>query len=143
MSKLNKASLTYLHILFVIWSLLDYFSVLSKTDVPDDPTELFSEIIESDGLTHIQFAVPKIPNHHRDHTVLQLVDIYNDYLRIVLLPSQTYLKPYKNGSTYLDIIEPLYIDTVYEDSAYLFIDVLLVDSPLAFKHVRNFENIRF
>lgn len=138
--KLKKSDIEYLHILHIIWQLVDYYSKLFQIIIGNDPTKIPVRLYKHDGITHLTFTFQKVQNTVRDYTVLEMKDILNEYLRYVLLPNQLMLFPYHNGNNLYDYLEPLYVDLVYEDSGYINLDVIYVDNLLAYKHVRNKED---
>lgn len=139
MKRLEKTDLIYLHILYVIWQLVDYYSALFKVDAGQDPAKIPTEIRVKDGITYLRFSFPKILNEQTKYPVLQMRDIYNDYLRINLLPAQNVIRPFSNGSAVYDIVEALFVDSVFENESDLFLEVVYVDNSLAFHYVRNKE----
>ena len=143
MARLTKKSPEYLHILFIIFQLIEYFGKLLKIDAGESPTDIPSQISEKEGITTLTFSFPKIIGEERGYTILEMQTILNDYLRIVLLPSQKYLRPYKNGRGIYDMIEPLYVDSVIEDESNIYIDVIYITSPLEYSYVRKQEKIKF
>lgn len=143
MARLTKKSPEYLYILYIIFLLVEYFGKLLKIDAGECPTEIPTQISEKKGITTLTFFFPKIIGEERGYTILKIQDILNDYLRIVLLPSQKYLQPYKNGHSIYDIIEPLYVDSVIEDETYMYIEVVYITSPLEYSYVREQEKIKF
>lgn len=143
MTKLTKKSLDFLHILYIIFLLMEYFADLFCIEIEDSPTNLPADILQNNGITKLTFAFSKIIGEERKSTISEIQCILNDYLRIVLLPSQKLLKLYKNGTGIFDLIEPLYIDYVYEDEMYLHIEVIYITSPLEYAYVRKQEKLNF
>lgn len=139
MKRLEKTDLIYLHILHVIWQLVDYYSTLFKVDAGQDPAKIPTEIGVKDGITYLRFSFPKIMNEQSQYSVLQMRDIYNEYLRICLLPEQTFIRPFSNGSAMYDMVESLFVDSVFENESDLFLEVVYIDNSLAFHYVRNKE----
>ena len=142
MARLTKKSPEYLHILYIIFQLVEYFGKLFKIDAGECPTDIPTQISEKEGITTLTFSFPKIIGEKRGYTVLAMQTILNDYLRIVLLPSQKYLQPLKNGRSIYDIIEPLFIDSVIEDERNINLDVIYVTSPLEYSYVREQEKVK-
>lgn len=139
MKRLQKIDLIYLHILYVVWQLVDYYSVLFRVDAGEDPAKIPARIMqEENGVTYVRFMFPKI-DEERKFSVLEMLDIYNDYLRIKLLPEQDLLKPFCNGIGIYDMMEALYVNKVYEIEGYLYLEVVYIDNTLAFNYVRNKE----
>ncbi len=138
MKRLEKTDLIYLHILYVVWQLVDYYSALFKIDAGEDPAKIPTEIGLKDGVSYLRFMFPKI-DEERKFSVLDMRDIYNDYLRIKLLPEQSLIKPFSNGAGIYDIVEALYVDKVYEIEGYLYLEVVYIDNHLAFNYVKNKE----
>lgn len=138
MKRLQKIDLIYLHILYVVWQLVDYYSVLFRVDAGEDPAKIPAEIGLKDGVSYLRFTFPKI-DEMRDYSVLEMLDIYNDYLRIKLLPEQDLLKPFCNGTGLYDMVESLYVDKVYEIEGYLYLEVIYIDNTLAFNYMRAKE----
>lgn len=139
--KLKKTDIEYLQILHLIWQLVNYYSKLFQIIVGNDPTKISARLYELDGITHITFSFQKVQNVKRTYTVLEMKDIFNEYLRYVLLPHQLMLYPYHNGNNLYDYLEPLYVDLVYEDSGYINLDVIYIDNNIAYKHVKQEENL--
>ena len=137
--RLQKTDIEYLQILHILWQLVDYYSKLFQIMAGDEPTKLHTKLYEHDGITHIQVIFPKVQNVERSYSVLEMKDIFNEYLRYVLLPHQQLLYPYHNGNNLYDYLEPLYVDIVYEDSGYINLDVIYIDNLLAYKYVRKQE----
>lgn len=143
MARLTKKSPEYLYILYIIFQLIEYFGKLFKIDAGECPTDIPTQLYEKEGITTLTFSFPKIIGEQRGYTVLQIQTILNDYLRIVLLPSQKFLNPYKNGRSIYDMIEPLYVDSVIEDESNIYLDVIYIMSPLEYSYVREQEKIKF
>ena len=141
MKKLDKKSFKFLQIAYVIWNLLDYYCTLFNIDPGDDPLELAtkSEIRTNGALTYVRVIVPRISNAPLSIDVLDSSEILNDYLRIVLLPNQKELAPYSNGKTIYDVVEPLYVEDVAFSEHFMALDVLYIDNPVAFHHVRTYK----
>lgn len=139
--RLKKSDLLYLHILYVIWELVTYYSKTFKVIPEDSAANTLAEIREQNGMTFIHLQFPKVLNTTRGYTVLQMLDIYNEFLRAILLPNQTLIKPYRADNSNYGIMEALYIDMVYEDETYLHLDVIYVDNPTAYKYVRADEKL--
>ena len=138
--KLQKTDIEYLQILHILWQLVDYYSKLFQIIAGNNPAKISDKLYEADGISHIQVNFPKVQNVERTYTVLEMKDIFNEYLRYVLLPHQQLLYPYHNGNNLYDYLEPLYVDMVYEDSGYINLDVVYVDNLLAYKHVKSKED---
>ena len=141
MKKLKKDSLEFLKITHTIWQLLDYYCKLFKIDPSDDPLELATNCsIRTDGaLTYLRYAIPRIDSEPLGMDVLESQDILNDYLRIVLLPNQVDLQPYCNGDQIYNIVEPIYVDSVFYADNFMILDVLYIDNPVAFQHIRTYK----
>ena len=139
--KIDKTTMKFLKISHVIWQLLDYYCKLFNIDPSDDPLELATNCkIRTEGaLTYLRFVVPKISDVPLGIDIMECQEILNDYLRIVLLPNQTDLVPYCNGNTIYDIVESLYIDSVLYAYNYMILDVLYIDNPVAYKHVKTYK----
>ncbi len=141
-TRLQKNDLVFLCILHIIWQLADYYSQLVRIVVGNDPSKIPAAIVNQDGITHLYFSFPKVLNEEREYTVLHIRDIFNEYLRAILLPQQTILKPYRNGNGIYDVMECLYIDLIYEDEKTLYLDIIYVDNPIAYKYVQNDEKVK-
>lgn len=138
--RLVKTDFMYLQILYSIWRLVLYYAHLFQIDVKE-PTKTIADITQKDGITHLQIQFNRIENSEVEHTPLEMKDIFNEYLRYVLLPNQKLIPPYQNGTGIYDLIESLYIDMVYLADSYILLDVVYIDNPLAFKYVREQEKI--
>lgn len=87
--KLQKNSKKYLIILYAIWELFTYYARLFKLDVPSDATKLPVKLsVDEDNVTHLIIEMPssRIPDPY--YTGDSMKTIFNEYLNIVLLPSQ-------------------------------------------------------
>ena len=138
--RLQKTDFMYLQIIYFIWRLVLYYAHLFQLDVKE-PAQTIANITQKDGITHLQIQCNRIENSELEHTALEMKDIFNEYLRYVLLPNQNLIKPYQNGTGIYDLIEPLYIDMVCIAESYIILDVVYIDNPLAFKYVRDKEKI--
>jgi len=117
-----------------------YYSHLFQIDVKE-PAKTVADITQKDGVTHLQITFSRIENSEIEYSALEMKDIFNEYLRYVLLPNQKLIPPYQNGTGIYDLIESLYIDMVYLADSYILLDVVYIDNPLAFKYVREQEKI--
>lgn len=142
-NRLQKTNFEYLSILFIIWKLVSYYGELFQVVAGDDPATIPAKIREENGITYIHFCFPKVLNSFRGYTVLDMREKYNEYLRIVLLPAQKELPPYQGGTGIHHLMEPLYVDMVYEDENMIHLDVIYVDNPIAYDYVREDEKIQF
>ncbi|MBE5852655.1 MAG: hypothetical protein E7299_06855 [Lachnospiraceae bacterium] len=138
--RLSKTDFMYLQILYAIWRLVMYYSHLFQIDVKE-PAKTVADITQKDGVTHLQITFSRIENSEIEYSALEMKDIFNEYLRYVLLPNQKLIPPYQNGTGIYDLIESLYIDMVYLADSYILLDVVYIDNPLAFKYVREQEKI--
>lgn len=138
--RLAKTDLRYLQILYAVWRLVVYYAYLFQLDVKE-PAKTVADITQKAGVTHLQITFNRIENSEVEHSALEIKDIFNEYLRYVLLPSQKLIPPYQNGTGIYDLIESLYIDEVYLADSYILLDVVYIDNPLAFKYVREQEKI--
>ena len=145
MKKLTKNSFSYLKIVYILYALFDYYAKLFQIDAGDSPVDIAnnSDIYEEDGKTFIRFILPVVDKSLISHSVFDIQKIFNDYIRIVLLPHQRILKPYCNGTdnNIYNLIEPLFIDSVVIIDNYMTIDVLYIDNPISYRHARCFEHI--
>lgn len=137
--RLTKCSMEYLTILFIVWQLVDYYSVLFQVDAGSNPAETITRLLEKDGITYLRLSFPKVEREPYGRRVFKMKRIYNEYLRYALLPEQDILKPFSAGSDYADIIEPLYVDMVYEDDTHINLNVIYIDNMEAYTYVRNDE----
>lgn len=137
--KLKKTNMEYLQILHILWQLADYYSKLLQIIAGNNPAKISDKLYETNGITHICVNFPKVQNVERNYSVLEMKEIFNEYMRYVLLPNQQTLRPYYNSQNQYDYLEPLYIDLVYEDSGYINIDVVYIDNSLAYEYVREQE----
>lgn len=138
--RLSKTDFMYLQILYAIWRLVMYYAHLFQIDVKE-PAKTVADITQKDGVTHLQITFSRIENSEIEYSALEMKDIFNEYLRYVLLPNQKLIPPYQNGTGIYDLIESLYIDMVYLADSYILLDVVYIDNPLAFKYVREQEKI--
>ena len=139
MSKKRLTSMEYLAILFIVWQLVDYYSVLFQVDAGSNPAETITRLLEKDGITYLRLSFPKVEREPYGRRVFKMKRIYNEYLRYALLPAQDILKPFSAGSDYADIIEPLYVDMVYEDDTHINLNVVYIDNLEAYNYVRHDE----
>ena len=142
-NRLEKTNFKYLTILHIIWQLVSYYGKLFQTIAGNDPATTPAKIREENGITYITFSFPKVLNSQRNYTVLEMREIYNEYLRLILCPQQNILLPFQRGSEIHNIMEPLYVDMVYEDETTIYLDVIYIDNPIAYDYVRNDEKIKF
>lgn len=141
--RLSQCSPEYLAILYIIWQLVSYYGKLFQVIAGNEPAKTIARITQEDGITHIYFSYPKVQNSERGYTVLEMRDIYNDYLRMVLLPAQKSIVPFHGGKELYEVVESLYVNLVYEDSGYINLDIIYVDNPIAYKYVREDEKVTF
>lgn len=138
--RLQKTDLQYLHVIYTIWRLVLYYAHLLQIEVTE-PLKTISKITEDNGVTHIHLQYKRIENSEIEYSPLEIKDIFNEYLRYVLLPHQSLIPPYQNGTGIYDAVESLYIYMVLLEDSYIHLDVVYIDNPLAFKQVRSDEKI--
>lgn len=134
MKRLSKKSLTYLHILHVIWQLVDYYSNLFLIDAGECPCDIPVRIMEYEGKTFLRFTFNALPEKQEKYSVFDIAELMQEYLQYCLLPEQTFLCPYKGGTSLYDTVEPLFIDSVIAFDGFYWIDVLWINNPISFKY---------
>ena len=137
MNKLSKNSLTYLHIIYTIWKLLEYYSKLFGIDAGDCPCDIPVQLMEIEGKMFLRFTFNALPEKQSYYSVLDMAEMMQEHLQFCLLPEQTVLRPYKASSDIYDIVEPLYIDSVIAFDGFFWIDVLWIDNPISFKYYKE------
>ncbi|MBQ8246375.1 MAG: hypothetical protein IJZ42_04515 [Lachnospiraceae bacterium] len=130
--RLKTSSLEYLAILFIIWQLVDYYSKTYRIDAGNDPARTIAKIMEFDGVSYVRLSFPKIEQEHYFRLVFEMKQVFNDYLRYVLLPEQKILKPFLAGNDYRSLMEPLYVKDIFEDDSYINLDVIYIDNMKAY-----------
>lgn len=134
MKRLQTTDFIFLVILYYIWAMVDYYAQMFQIDAGTNPAKTIANLMQYDGYTQIRFSFPQIIDVERKHSMLEIKDIYNEYLQFALLPQQQILRPYSTGDS---IIEPLYIAEVFEDETHINIDVIYIDNSVALKVVRK------
>ena len=138
MERLTKQSITYLHILHVVWVLVSYYTRLFGIDAGEEPAQMKTFLIEREGITFVRFKFTSCDTlTGKEYSLEKIREIMQEYLQYCILPEQTILCPYMGGSTIYDIVEPLYIDRVEESKGIWRIDIVYVDNPLAFQYVKS------
>lgn len=135
--KLTKQSPLFLHVLFIIWQLLIYYSDLFRFDVPDAPTDLQVDFVENDaGLTMLRFKFGSTGSTDK-YSFLDMLEIMQEYLTYALLPMQKELRPCKGGASVYDVVESLYIDGLLMFENEMWLDVIYVSDPISFEYVKS------
>jgi len=134
--KLTKRSKTYLQILSVIFNLTDYYSNIFTFDPYDNPTEMNTEIKEQNGITKVRFSFRILRPFQNSYSTQDMRMIMQEYLEFCLLP-ESELRPYLGGTTQADLLPALYIETIFVTGSYMHMDVIYLDNPLAFRHVKE------
>ncbi len=130
--RLKTSSLEYLAILFIIWQLIDYYSKTYRIDAGNNPAQTIAKIMEFDGISYVRLSFPKIEQENYFGLVFEMKQVFNDYLRFVLLPEQKILKPFLAGNDYRCLMEPLYVKEIFEDDRYINLDVIYIDNMKAY-----------
>lgn len=142
--KLTKYSLEYHMIIYYIWQLVDYYSVLFNVDTSQAPSEIITKLMQAEGISYIRFSFPKAERKSYGALVRHMKQVYNQYLRYVLLPQQRILKPFcADADDIYGMLEALYVNLVFEDDGYIYLDVIYVDNYDAYNHVRNDEILTY
>jgi len=69
--------------------------------------------------------------------VMDIQNIFNEYLQIVLLPNaHPYLQPYYTSNKDDSFIECLYVNHVYVNDEKMSLDIIYIDRPDAFYYVK-------
>jgi hypothetical protein len=146
--RLTVKDLRYLHIIYVMFIVLDYYSKLFQI-LPKNPLSIIGgmnvrrKISEDDGITKVHFHVKKVENSDRNgYTVFHIKEILNDYLRCYL-SYQDLVRPYASSARGDDFMESLYVSDVYENESTMYFEVVYVDNRLAYEFVRDDERVRF
>lgn len=138
--RLSKYSLEYHMIIYIIWQLVDYYSILFSVDTSQAPSEIITRLMQTKGISYIRFSFPKVERVEYKAVVLKMKHVYNQYLRYVLLPHQDVIRPFcADGDAIYGMLEALYVNMVFEDDSYINLDVIYVDNFEAYNHVRNDE----
>lgn len=137
MVKLTKKTLTYLHIVYTMWQLVDYYSKLFHMQAGDCPCDIPVQLMEEEGKTFLRFTFNALPEEQDRYSVLDMEEMMQEHLQFCLLPEQTVLRPYRASSDIYDIVEPLYIDSVIALNGFFWIDVLWIDNPISFKYYKE------
>jgi hypothetical protein len=139
--KLKKTKFEYMALLYSVWKAVDYYSKLMQVIAGHDPAKTPATLYEENGVTHVTLRFECVENTNRKMKEWEVKETINEFLRINLLPAQNILKPYRNGTTSFDIVECIYIDNVSINNSTMFIDVVYIDNPMAYKYVRNRDNL--
>ena len=137
MKRLSKQSLEYLHIIYVIWLMADYFSRMFFIDVGDDPTKIPVQIREEEGKTILRFTIRRVKGEQLIYTVFHMADIMQEYLKFTIGLHNPYIEPLKCGENNDTIVEPLFIDQVVAFEDYFWVDVIVIDNPIALKYMEE------
>ena len=137
--KLKKSSQRYLTLLYVMWSLLTYYTKLFKLDVPSDATKLPVKLfVDDDNITHLIVEIPSVGTPDPYYTGDAMKAIFNEYLNIVLLPEQPELQPFAGGNSRYDIVDCLYVSqALVLTTGYTYIDFIYIDNMQAFRLVKS------
>ena len=141
--RLKKQSQRYLTLLYVIWELLTYYANLFKMKIPTDATKLPMKLsVDDDNITHLIVEVPssRTPDPYYDGDSMKT--IFNEYLNIVLLPSQKELRPFIGGKSIYDVVDCLYVYQAHVlTTGYTYIDIVYVDNMQAYRLVKSERKI--
>lgn len=129
---LKKTDFLYLYIMWVIWSIADYYKDLFRIEPEENPCQTKFYLIDRDGYQIIRLYFEKNFDEPRVRGLDEIKRIINSYLQHVLLPEQRILAPFAFGGTCYDICEPLYVIDVFENKDEMAFDVLYVDNISAF-----------
>lgn len=137
--RLTKTSQKYLTILYVIWELLIYYEKFFKLDVPSDATKLPVKLSTDDeNITHIIVKIPSTSSPDPYYNGENMKTIFNEYVKIVLLPEQPDLTPFAGGNSRYDIVDCLYVNEVFvRTTGYTYVDIIYVDNMQAFNFVKS------
>ena len=141
--RLTKSSKKYLTILYVIQELLSYYSKFFKIKVSSDATKLPIKLsVDDDNITHLIVEIPSTRTPDPYYTGDSMKTIFNEYLNIVLLPSQKELSAFAGGSSIYDVVDCLYVYQAFVlTTGYTYIDIIYVDNMQAFRMVKKDKNI--
>ncbi len=126
-------------ILWLILCALDGMQDLLHFVVPDNIFEMESKLIHEDGYTKIRIYPTTIESTNTLTKYPKIKDYLNERLRYDLLPAQNIITPYRVDEYYHDVVEGLYVKSVYTDGIVTWIDVIYVDNPIAYQLVRKDE----
>ena len=57
--RLTQGCMEYMSILFYIWQLVSYYSVLFYIDAGDNPASTYAKLLEKDGISYVRLSFPK------------------------------------------------------------------------------------
>ena len=141
--RLQKNTKQYLIILYTIWELLAYYAKFFNMEVPVDPTRLPVKLsVDDENITHLIIEIPSTRTPDPYYTGDSMKTILNEYLNIVLLPSQKELSPFAGGNSAYDIVDCIYVYQAHVlTTGYTYIDIIYVDNMQAFRMVKDDRKI--
>ena len=134
MAKLESTGKLYHSIVFILWRLLEYYSILFNYDAGECATDGFDcKFFPSRTLSKIRVTVPIIKEaEHPPHNVRQMRTILNEYLQLLLQDSD--VPPYAVSKN--DFIESLYVtDVVTDENICYQIDFLYVNDNASYEYM--------
>lgn len=130
--KFKKRDLTFLFILHIVWTLVDYYSEMFGIDLYQLPSDMNYKIFEEEGKTVLRFSFPSLENSL--YSVTEMTDMMQNFLQYCLLPQQTELQPYSDGDT---LVEPLHVMAVRRSPIGYEVDILYVNNPVACQYAKE------
>lgn len=139
--RITKLDKNYQILKHAIWVLLDYYMALFKWDVCYVPEQLHLRIaVDGSNVTHFYVQVKK--NETQNFSMGKIKSILNEYLNVVLLKDYPELQPFSIGKGVYDTMDCIYICDVADKKNCYLIDIIYVDSPIAFRAVRDDQKIK-
>lgn len=140
---LSKNSLIFLHILFVIYQTISYYSKLIGIDPGDCPTDIPADIVQENGQTFLKLSFSAI--EQEKISILEMKSYLQDYLQYAIMPKQNFLRPYQYGHLEHQFCCPLYIykienETHENGQCYYHFYVIWIDNKSAYEVMRKAEN---
>lgn len=118
--------------IYAIWELLSYYSELLNLEVPKCPCKQSTLVGSDDKITILISTVPKRCRELTEWTPVEIKDILNSYIPFLLYEKYPQLPPFFGGNPCGDIIEALYIYSVFEQKTSYQINTVLVNNPEAY-----------
>lgn len=137
-SRLKYDDRRYVLIVYAIWKTLCDLSKKLAVLTEANPTQTANKIIEWDGMALIRFSFDIVENCNIELTNNEIELMLNMQLDYVVLPEIDDLPPYSIDGGYYKM-SALYVYEVDIIGDKLFIDVLFIDSPLAYREAQSRE----
>ena len=145
-SKMECNSLIYVHIVYQIYKIVEFYSTFLGADTHGDifrgikSCHDFEDCKKNITVFEIEFANIS-ENSNRYHKIpegelIKEKNIINEHLAKIVSNNQL-IPPYRYGEKSTDIVYPLYIDKIYRDKDSTYVCVIYVDNPVAYNAVKK------